>query len=142
MTFICFLEETIQFTKEPDKPSYIKKGNNATLVWDYSVTDRQAELKGITWAVYLNNQYKNLEVEDKNGNKVPNPGKPPAYDGRTSIEGRASLVIKNITAQDNTFFRCTLLAEAASGLPDKESTIKLIVTGMSVSHLFITFNKK
>ena len=99
-------------------------------MWDYSVTDRQAELKAITWAVNVNGQFKNLIVELKNGNRVLAPGRPPAYDGRTSIEGRASLVIKNITAQDNTFFRCTLLVEAASGLPDKESTIKLFVTGM------------
>ena len=132
--YFCFMfifkEEAIQFTKEADNPSYIKKGNNATLVWDYSVTDRQVELKGVIWAVYFNNQYKNLIVEYKNGNRVLAPGRPPAYVGRISIEGRASLVIENITVQDNTFFRCTLRAEPTSGLQDQDSVIKLIVTGM------------
>jgi len=119
----------ISFIKEPDNPSYVKKGNNATLVWDYSVTDRQTELKGIIWAVYYNGQFKILMVEHKNGNRVILSSIPSAYTGRVGIEGRATLVIENITSQDNAIFQCTLRVEPASGLQDQVSTVKLIATG-------------
>ena len=132
VTFCClfFQEGAISFTKEPDNPSYMKKGNNATLVWDYSVTDRQTELKFIIWAVYFNNQFTNLVVEYKNGNRAIPPGIPSAYDGRMGIEGRATLVIENITSQDSTSFRCTLRPEPTSGLKDQTSVVRLIVTGI------------
>ncbi|XP_020616005.1 neural cell adhesion molecule 2-like [Orbicella faveolata] len=121
-------EEAVSFIKEPDNPSYVKKGNNATLVWDYSVTDRQTELKGIIWAVYFNNQFKNLMTESKNGDRVISSQMPSAYIGRVGIEGRATLIIENITFQDSTTFQCTLRVEPASGLQSKTSTIELIVT--------------
>ncbi|KAL9964789.1 hypothetical protein ACROYT_G028474 [Oculina patagonica] len=117
----------ISFTKEPDNPSYVTKGNNVTLVWDYAVTDRKAELKAITWGVYISNMFKLLIAELKNGDRVVKSDMPPAYTERVDIEGRASLVIENITDQDNTFFQCTLRAEPTSGLQIRTSTVKLIV---------------
>ena len=72
----------------------------------------------------------NLIVEDKNGNRVISTNIPSAYIGRVGIEGRASLVIENITIQDNTLFQCTLRPEPATGDLDKVSVVKLIVTGM------------
>ena len=128
--FLFFQEGAVNFTKEPGNPSYVKKGNNATLVWDYSVTDRQAELKFIIWEVYYNNQFHNLITEYKNGYRVIASSILPAYNGRIAIEGRASLVIGNITLQDDTTFRCILGAEPAVGLLNHTSTIRLIVTGM------------
>ncbi|XP_078379837.1 uncharacterized protein LOC144662788 isoform X3 [Oculina patagonica] len=125
-------EGAMSFTKEPDNPSYVTKGNNVTLVWDYAVTDRQAELKGITWEVYISNMYKLLIVELKNGDRVVKSDMPSAYTGRVDIEGRASLVIKNITDQDNTLFQCTLRAEPTSGLQIQISTVKLIVRELPV----------
>ncbi|XP_078379850.1 uncharacterized protein LOC144662794 isoform X2 [Oculina patagonica] len=125
-------EGAMSFTKEPDNPSYVTKGNNVTLVWDYAVTDRKAELKGITWGVYISNMYKLLIVELKNGDRVVKSDMPSAYTGRVDIEGRASLVIKNITDQDNTFFQCTLRAEPTSGLQIQISTVKLIVRELPV----------
>ena len=101
-------------------------------MWDYSVTDKQAELKAIQWDVYNSNQYKTLIIETKNGDRVLKSDMPLAYKERIGIEGRASLVIENITFQDNTFFRCTLRAEPASGLQSRVSSVKLIVTGMTV----------
>ena len=100
-------------------------------MWDYSVTDKQAELKAIQWDVYNSNQYKTLIIETKNGDRVLKSDMPLAYKERIGIEGRASLVIENITVQDNTFFRCTLRAEPASRLQSKVSSVKLIVTGMT-----------
>ena len=119
----------MSFTKEPDNPTFIAKGNNVTLVWDHTVTDRQTELKGISWAAYFNNQFKNLIVELNNGSRVVKSDMPPAYTGRIAMKGRASLVIANITPQDDTFYKCALLAEPASGLQDEGSTVKIVVTG-------------
>ena len=69
-------------------------------------------------------------VEYKNGDRGIFSGIPSAYVGRVGIEGRASLVIENITIQDSTTFQCTLRAEPKSGLQDKVSAVNLIVTGM------------
>ena len=93
-------------------------------------TDRQTELKAIIWAVYLNNQFNNLMAEHKNGDREIIPGIPSAYIGRVDIEGRATLVIENITIQDSTTFRCTLRVEPGIGLQDVFSDVKAIVTGM------------
>ena len=120
----------MSFTRKPDNPTYVTKGNNVTLVWDYTVTDRQTELKAINWAVQINNQYEILITELKNGDRVPNSNMPSAYRGRVHIEGNSSLVIENITAHVNTFFQCEVRAEPTSGLQSQTSTVKLIVTGI------------
>ena len=75
-------------------------------------------------------------AEYKNGDRVITSGIPSAYIGRVGIEGRATLVIENITSQDNAIFQCTLRAEPGSGLQSQISTIRLIVAGM----LYIIIN--
>jgi hypothetical protein len=42
---------------EPPNPSYVRKGSNATLVWQYSVDDKQAELQGIVFSVLNSNVF-------------------------------------------------------------------------------------
>ena len=69
-------------------------------------------------------------VEYKNGNREISSSIPSAYIGRVGIEGRASLVIENITIQDSTTFRCVIRAEKGLGLSDQISQVKLIVTGV------------
>ena len=69
-------------------------------------------------------------TENKNGDRVINSDLPSAYIGRVGIEGRATLVIENITIQDSTTFRCTLRVEPGIGLQDELSEVKVIVTGM------------
>jgi len=71
-----------------------------------------------------------LITEYKNGYRVIASSIPSVYNERIGIEGRASLVIGNITLQDNTTFRCILGAEQAVGLLNHTSTIRVIVTGM------------
>ena len=75
-------------------------------------------------------------AEYKNGDRVITSGIPSAYIGRVGIEGRATLVIENITSQDNAIFQCTLRVEPGSGLQSQISTIRLIVAGM----LYIIIN--
>ena len=51
---------------------------------------------------------------------------PRSYKGRVKIEGRATLVIKNINPADNTKFKC----ELERGLRTYRSVVQLIVAGM------------
>ena len=76
-------------------------------------------------------------AESKNGDRAISSGMPSAYIGRVGIEGSATLVIQNVTSQDNTFFRCTLRAEPTSDLQNQFRTIRLLVTGMFVIIIII-----
>ena len=69
-------------------------------------------------------------TENKNGYRVITSDIPSAYIGRVGIEGKATLVIENITIQDSTTFRCNLRVEPGIGLHDVFSVVKVIVTGM------------
>ena len=69
-------------------------------------------------------------IENKNGDREIPSDIPSAYIGRVGIEGRATLVIENVTIQDNTTFRCLLRVEPGTGLQDVSSSVTLIITGM------------
>lgn len=68
-------------------------------------------------------------TESKDGTRVISSNIP-AYIGRIGIEGKASLVIGNITIQDSTTFQCSLRTEPSAGLEDQDSVVRLTVTGM------------
>ena len=88
--------------------------------------DKQGELAGVIFSVLHNNAYKKILV--KQNGIVVNPSETPfAYKGRVTMEGNASLVIKNVTPQDNTNFRCELVPNSGQIIDD---TVQLIVTGM------------
>lgn len=120
------------FTRTPDNPTYVVKGDNATLVWKYSVDDRQKELQGIVWRV-ADKETGNpifLVIETKSANRSYAGGIPVAYKGRVSIEEQATLVIQQVTLDDNTDFTCALRADGSSAAISVESTVQLIVTGV------------
>ena len=118
----------MKFTEKPPNPSYARKGSNATLVWDYSVDNPQATLAGIVYSVQIpGGGFTNMLGVPYNGTVINFPTMPSAYRGRVRIEGRASLVIENITPQDNTAFMCTLSAKFGAG-QDIVSVVQLIVT--------------
>ena len=78
------------------------------------------------------------------GGVQEHPKIPPSYKGRVKIEGRATLVIKNINPGDNTEFECELIGDF---LYVVQSTVQLIVAGMYdkrkssiVKHKWNTFN--
>ena len=116
----------IKFTVEPPDPSYARNGSNAKLVWDYSVDNKQAELEGIRYSAESNGKFNVILVLTNTGTVLNLPNIPAAYNGRVRIEGRASLVIENINLQDNTQFKCTLVAKFGG---DLVSIVQLIVTG-------------
>ena len=120
------------FTRTPDNPTYVVKGDNATLVWEYSVDDRQIELQGIVWSVIdkATGIPTVLVIETKSGNRSNPDNIPQAYKGRVFIEKTATLVIQNVTLEDSKAFRCSLRAESVPSAVDTESDARLIVTGM------------
>ena len=134
--FFINLDGALKFTLEPPDPSYVRNGRNARLVWDYSV-DNQADLDGIIYSVQVSGGYfSNMLGLQSDGTVVNFPSTPNKYKGRVRIEGRASLVIENITSQDNTSFMCTLVAKPGAG-SDVRSQVQLIVTGLYNSFVFI-----
>ena len=117
----------VRFTQEPSNPSYFNNGSDANLVWNYA--DPNNEIKFITYSVLINGAFIKMMFNDSNGvNEHINI--PPSYKGRVKIEGRATLVIKNINPGDNTEFKCLI----RGGVSIIESTVQLIVAGMHHKH--------
>ena len=129
---LLVLDGAFRFTQEPSDPSYFKKGTSATLVWDYSVDNPQADLQGIVWSVTVGSSLVGMLIKQGDADPVPHRDIPSTYKGRVYIKGRATLVIANITLQDSTTFRCRLSAKPGSG-SDVTSDVRLSVTG-TVSH--------
>ena len=117
----------MRFTQEPSNPSYFNNGSNAKLVWDY--TDPYNHILSIFFLVLENGQFVEMMVNDSHGVQE-HPNIPTSYKGRVQIEGRATLVIKNINPGDNTEFQC----ELRETLQSKKSAVQLIVTGTYYRH--------
>ena len=116
----------MRFTQEPSNPSYFNNGSDANLVWDY--TDSHNEIKYITYSVLVNGAFVKMMFNDSRGVQ-DHPTIPRSYKGRVKIEGRATLVIKNISPGDNTEYRCEI---RGSFIYNIESTVKL--AGMYYRH--------
>ena len=114
----------VNFTQEPSNPSYFNNGSDAKLVWDY--TDPHNEIQVIIYSVLVNGAFVRMMVNSSHGVQE-HPNIPPSYKGRVKIEGRDSLVIKNINPEDNTRFKCEV---RGSFFYSVESTVQLIVAGM------------
>ena len=114
----------VRFTQEPSDPSYFNNGSNANLVWDY--TDPHNKTQGIVYSVLVNSAFVKMIFKDSRGVQE-HPSIPSSYKGRVKIEGRATLVIKNVNPGDNTKFKCEMMG---SFLHTVESIVQLIVYGM------------
>ena len=112
----------VRFTQEPSNPSYFNNGSDANLVWDY--TDPHNKILGIIYSVLVNGRFVEMMVNDSRGVQE-HRAIPPSYKGRVKIEGRATLIIKNINPGDNTEFRC----ELTESLFSLTRTVQLIVAG-------------
>ena len=113
----------VRFTQEPSSPSYFNNGSDAKLVWDY--TDPHNDIQDILYEVQVNGAFVKMMVKNSLGVQE-HPSIPPSYKGRVKIEGRATLVIKNINPRDNAKFNCELIG---SFLETVKSTVQLIVAG-------------
>ena len=76
-------------------------------------------------SVLIHSVFIKMMVNDSHGVQE-HPNIPPSHKGRVKIEGRATLVIKNINPGDNTKFNCEL---SGTFLNTFQSTVKLIVAG-------------
>ena len=112
----------MKFTQEPSNPSYFNNGSDANLVWDY--TDPHNKVQNIIYSVLVSGTFVQMMFNGSGGVQEYS-SIPLSYKGRVKIEGRATLVIKNINPGDNTKFKCEL-----ETLKLLTSTVKLIVTGM------------
>ena len=125
-TFVECIEGVLKFTLEPPDPSYARNGSNTKMMWDYSV-DNQAELLGIIFSVKgPSGAFIEMLVKSMDGRVADHQSIPTVYKGRVKIEGRATLVIENVTPEDNKNFKCALVPKAGK---DLESSVQLIVTG-------------
>ena len=118
----------VRFTQEPSNPSYFKNGSDANLVWDY--TDPHNKIQVIIYSVLVKNTFVKLLVNGSFGVEE-HPDIPQSYQGRVKIEGRATLVIKNIHPGDNTKFKCQLTGRL---LGKVDSTVHLILAGTYYRH--------
>ena len=113
----------MDFSQEPSDPSYFKNGSDANLVWDYN--DPHNRIQYIIYSVLVNAKFSRLFINSSGGVQEHYSMDSP-YKGRVKIEGRATLVIKNINSGDNTQFRCEI---RGSSFSNKKSTVQLIVAG-------------
>ena len=118
----------VRFTQEPSDPSYFNNGSKANLVWDY--TDPHNSIQNIIYSVLVDDTFVKMMVNGSHGVQE-NPNIPPSYKGRVRIEGRATLVIKNINPGDNTEFKCEIWGSFSYLV---ESTVQLIVAGTYYRH--------
>ena len=118
----------VHFTQEPSDPSYFNNGSDAKLVWDYA--DPENKIQRITYSVLVNGKFLRMIVNGSHGVQE-HPDIPRSFRGRVKIEGRATLVIKNINPGDNTNFRCELIG---SFLYLVQNTVQLDVAGTYNRH--------
>ena len=118
----------VQFTQKPSDPSYFNNGGDANLVWNYA--DPHNKIRGIVYSVLVNGEFKAMIFNDSRGVQE-HPSIPLSYKGRVKIEGRATLIIKNISPRDNTKFRC-LISKNPAG--EVKNTVELIVAGTYCRH--------
>jgi len=90
------------------------------------VDDKQKELLGIFFSVKVGGTITRLLLQQNDGTVLKNPNIPSAYKGRVRIEGNATLVIENVSPQDNRVFSCELFLYSSHQF--LESRVRLIVT--------------
>ena len=117
----------LRFTQKPPDPSYFNNGSDANLVWDY--TDPQNSIQSIIYSVLVNGKLVAMLVNNSLGVQE-HFEIPESFKGRVKIEGRATLVIKNINPGDNTEFQC----ELRGSLTSPKSDVQLIVAGTYYRH--------
>ena len=118
----------MRFTQQPSNPSYFKNGSDAKLVWDY--TDPHNKIWSILYSVLVNGAFVRM-IFDNSGGVQEHHDIPPSYKGRVKVEGRATLVVKNINPADNTEFKCSVYGSFVRTIG---STVHLIVAGTYNRH--------
>lgn len=117
------------FTKEPSNTVHVLRENDVILKWEFYIDKKPpADFKFATWDVFVESVgWRKMIGEETDGTVFIHSELPPLYSGRVEKMDQATLIIKNMTFEDSSRYRCVLTA--LNGLRT-ESVVKVIVTGM------------
>ena len=129
VVFFVFTDGTLVYTKEPSNTVYVLRGNNLTLKWEFYIDNKPpADFKFATWDVFVEGVgWRKMIGQDTDGTVFIHNERPPLYSGRVEKRDQATLIIKNMTSEDSSRYRCVLTA--LNGLRT-EGVVEVIVTGM------------
>ncbi|XP_068733699.1 uncharacterized protein [Montipora capricornis] len=120
-------EGAAMFTQTPNSTVYFMEGKDGVLDWKYSLGDKAAEFEFITWSVIKGVKSSLLLFENATGFLAPGSNVPAEYIGRVNKTKQATLVIKNITFNDNDIIlQCSISLKFSPGLDDD---VKILVIG-------------
>lgn len=127
---------SLVFTKEPLSKVFVKRGSDLYLKWKYYDETKPTELSFISWQVFVPGvSWKKMIEENHDGKLIIHSELPAMYSRRVEKTNQATLVIKNVTFEDFSEYRCILNPFQGAVT---ESAVNVIVTGM----LFILIMKR
>lgn len=126
--FFAFTDGSLVFIKKPSSTEYVLRGNDLILKWEFYTDKKPADFKFATWDVYMEGVgWREMIGEDTDGTVFIHNQRPLLYTGRVEKRDQATLIVKNMTFEDSTEFRCVLTALDGGRT---EGVVKVIVAGM------------
>ena len=127
-SFFAFTDGSLVFIKEPSSPEYVLRGNDLLLKWEFYIDRKPADFKFATWEVFVEGVgWRKMIGEDTDGTVFIHNERPPLYSGRVEKMDQATLIVKNMTFEDSSEYRCVLTALDGGRT---EGVVKVIVAGM------------
>ena len=128
-SFFCvFADGSLVFKKKPSSTEYVLRGNDLILKWEYYIDKKPADFNFATWEVYVRGVgWRKMIGEETNGTVFIHNERPPLLSGRVEKRDQATLIVKNMTFEDSSEYRCVL---TALDLGTTENVVKVIVAGM------------
>ncbi|XP_048588117.1 Down syndrome cell adhesion molecule homolog isoform X2 [Nematostella vectensis] len=124
-----FIECSVRFTEVPSEVLYVSNGSTAKLTWRYSTTNRSAELSepSITWSFYESSNASGVQLAEEKQNKTWTISGtcPDRLRARLKQADSASIIIVNVTLEDNGIYECSLRTRVG---PTILNTTQLVVT--------------
>lgn len=126
---LVFAGGSLVFTKEPLSTVFVMRGSDLYLKWEYYNETKPTELSFISWEVFVPGvSWKKMIEENHDGRLLIHSDLPALYSGRVEKKNQATLVIKNVTFEDFSKYRCIL--NPFQGDVTESSAVNAIVTGM------------
>ena len=123
-----FADGSLVFKKKPSSPEYVLRGNDLILKWEYYIDKKPADFNFATWDVYVEGVgWRKMIGEETNGTVFIHNERPPLLSGRVEKRDQATLIVKNVTFEDSSEYRCVL---TALDLGRTEDVVKVIIAGM------------
>ena len=109
-------------------------GSDAIFEWTYPKAILSTDLSSVKWTVEnkTDRQEYGLLLDNLDGTVTVVPTIPLLYKNRVIKTKQATLVIKSITFDDSTRFKCTLYSKTDPSLNKESRPVELIVTGTSL----------